>query len=430
MPKFFRWCCFILLVAVCGLGGFILWARSGPTLAPPAIDPVIRLNAAHADVDQACAAAYRRAHEALTAGPSYSTEEREARTPGQPLPEALIAWVEENSEALNHVREATAHEQCWFPLGRNVDGSISLGDVPFSGLSRLLQARAWIAADRRDVGAFAESIELSDRQARHAFDHPVMLWQLRGRGIVSRTQDLVLAPYSWEALTVDDRRVYHERVQHVFAPVPSQQDVILNEIEEMTWHLHTTMPLHSRIFMPPGRLYYEFDRVFSPIVALAGQAIPEQFAGLPALETTIDGLLSAPAPKPSERVGRALVSILVPSTIRDIELHVRTVAHQRGNQTAMAILAHHDAHGTYPVSLDELDDDFTIDPFTGNPFVYHHTEHDFTLYSAGVDRDDDGGRHHAQWGEQKTIGIGTKPPPDGDYVFWPLPEPLPESAPE
>ncbi len=59
-----------------------------------------------------------------------------------------------------------------------------------------------------------------------------------------------------------------------------------------------------------------------------------------------------------------------------------------------------------------------VDPFSGNSLVYKRTRDGFTLYSVGLDQDDDGGRHHPQFGE---FTDGRKH--DGDYVFWP-PVPL------
>ena len=61
------------------------------------------------------------------------------------------------------------------------------------------------------------------------------------------------------------------------------------------------------------------------------------------------------------------------------------------------------------------------DPFSGKPFAYRTTAEGFILYSAGVDRDDDGGRHSRSWGRSRPDNAYDEDwQPDGDYVFWPV----------
>ena len=84
----------------------------------------------------------------------------------------------------------------------------------------------------------------------------------------------------------------------------------------------------------------------------------------------------------------------------------------------------HGRHG----QVDPLDPRDTIDPYTGKQFIYRTTGGGFTLYSAGIDRDDDGGAHHDRFGERGKNDSTGPLPPDGDHVFWPIPDPSPDDG--
>lgn len=58
---------------------------------------------------------------------------------------------------------------------------------------------------------------------------------------------------------------------------------------------------------------------------------------------------------------------------------------------ACQLAEHRLARGSYPTSLDEIGGDDTIDPLTGEPFVYRREGESFALYSIGPDGVDDGG---------------------------------------
>ena len=109
------------------------------------------------------------------------------------------------------------------------------------------------------------------------------------------------------------------------------------------------------------------------------------------------------------------VEMLVPALSRTRILYDRTVATRRATHLLVHLFAYHSEHGRFPRRLDRLEApniaELRIDPFTGQDFVYKRTGKSFTLYSAGHNTTDDGGKHHAKWGQG---GAG------GDFVFWPV----------
>jgi hypothetical protein len=59
-----------------------------------------------------------------------------------------------------------------------------------------------------------------------------------------------------------------------------------------------------------------------------------------------------------------------------------------------------------------------MDPYSNKPLVYKKTENDFTLYSFGLDFDDDGGKTYKQLPGRHSIWPSDDK--DGDAVFWPV----------
>jgi hypothetical protein len=421
--KLGRWLGTGLLLAGCIAGALLLWARSGPTLPLPSEDLAARLNREHAGVSEVPATCYARAYEALGEFPNIVHEPLRGKAePRERLPSAIKQWVKEQASCLELLRQAQEYDRCWFRLDRSADGWLSVEVAILRELCNFLSYRAEAAAESQDLPAFCESIELMDGLARHAFDHPLILYQMMGYGIVESTQDQILKPFAWPGLTSAERAAYRKRISSAFSPPPAECEAMRNEIENTVWQMHQELPWHVRIMCPVGRLYYEYHHALEPFVELASQPVEAQMSGLAELQLELDRRLNFERSKPVERVWRLMAAIKAASWGRRIENRARVVCRQRGNAAVMAIFAHEDAAGSLPTALDGLDGATVIDPLTGEPFIYRLTDDGFILYSVGLDGDDDGGVHHPDWGRQRPTFENPSPEPDGDYVFWPLPE--------
>jgi len=102
---------------------------------------------------------------------------------------------------------------------------------------------------------------------------------------------------------------------------------------------------------------------------------------------------------------------------RTIELYHRIRVSGEALVTTMGLLRFHKDKGVWPASLEELAGAgyiraVPVDPWSGKPLAYRQVGDSFTLYSCGLDFDDDGGVR-SKWGSS---------PEGGDQVFWPVEE--------
>ena len=102
-----------------------------------------------------------------------------------------------------------------------------------------------------------------------------------------------------------------------------------------------------------------------------------------------------------------LMKMLVPNFKRYAQIRARSESTRNGTELALNLLAYRKEHGELPESLSVFGDaSFVTDPLTNQRFAYRRDGDQFTLYSFGLDNEDDGGVHDPQ-GEEE------------DYVIWP-----------
>ncbi|MFQ5807068.1 MAG: hypothetical protein ACE5I3_11530 [Phycisphaerae bacterium] len=407
----------IVLVAALFMA-LLIHLRIGPTGPVPKVDPIVTLNQQHANLAENGAPLYLAAHELYVPAPDedwlrgdvdWSTEA-----------DAITTWLEQNAACIEQTRAAGEIPECWFELSRDADGWVDLPYVSeVKTLMRFWHLRGVLAAERHDLPTLEDTLRTRDNISCHLLQQPFIIPHLIG--IVGKVyvQDFVLKPFTWTELSDEGRAAYFERIKYVFEPPPTAVAAIQTERDEMCWN-----PWYRgdepALFMPLHRFAGELDRYLTPQLKLAAQRPERQLDPENPLRKELHQLHSwTPSlsnPVRSELVGR------IPAFSRALEIRARLVATQRGNQTVAEIFKYRHEHGRLPESLDVLQGEHIIDPYTAKPFLYRVTDEGFTLYSAGIDRDDDGGVHHLRWGRQRGEEGKERPPPDGDYVFWPLPE--------
>lgn len=394
---------------------FFLSLRLGPTGPVPA-NPQATLNAAHADLDENAADLYAAAHAALVGDERAVQKALGEHESNTPLPEIVHEYVAQNAEALEFIRQAALVKDCWFTLALNdpIGTQDYLGDL--RSLARLVSLAGDVAAEDHDWSAVAESVCLGSTLARHVDQNPMLLSRLVALACQSLAIDDMLEPLNWDDFPATERYAYMERVLPTLEPLRPMTEVMRQERDDSVWLYSaatSTVPAPVRFLLPAKRYAGEIDLAMKPYFELLELPVYEQTDPGHTLRQQIETLENQ---TPTMFSVRSFVRTLVASYSRAIELHNRLTAEQRGTRTVLELFRIHVSTGEFPATLDTVTGEFTVDPYSGQPFVYRPAGDSFTLYSLGLDRDDDGGIHAERFGEQFDAD------PDGDHVFWPIPD--------
>ncbi len=103
------------------------------------------------------------------------------------------------------------------------------------------------------------------------------------------------------------------------------------------------------------------------------------------------------------------------------QYYAKEMAQRRGTWLVFGLRRYHDAHGTWPPTLDTISEyvpaEAFVDPTGGEAFVYVHDGHGFRLYSKGLNDLDEGGRDRYVEALDRV---------EDDIWLWPPPVPEPE----
>lgn len=415
----------ILFIGLAGVallfGGALVITRVGPSAPGPSEDPIAKWNRERAALPANADRHYLAALELLAAdAPEDWDGDYEPRIVEL---DDIAAWVDEREDAVEQIRQGVACGACRVEMAwdHGIAGwSESLSN--FRTLTKFLLHRARLAALRGDAERCADSILLADGIARHAMEQPTIISNLVGVACAALTFSEVPRFFAINESNPRAGVEYARRLAELERPLPAYKRACESDKAILCWGMQAQFAAAGwswkQIFMPQSRIFGEIDRAFEPLEQLADQPLAARLDRKHALHVRLDELSEEKVPfyNPS----RTLAKILVPSMARSLELNARAQVIQRGTRTLCAIFEQAGPERRFPESLEFLDGvESVVDPFTGKPFLYRRTAEGFTLYSAGIDRDDDGGTHHGRFGEPR----GDPPTPaDGDYVFWPIPE--------
>jgi hypothetical protein len=409
--------CLLLILPLLGW----LWQQLGPRGPVPTVDPIVRWNAEHAQLEDNAADLYHAAFERLV-GKKHPAWREMHRLPSAPVPPESAAWVEQNQDALELARQAAQRRHCWFVLERNPNGDLNPSHLShMRALAKLLHWRILVAVQQHDAATLVDSATTIDRIARHAHESaPDLVNSVMATSMKAMALDTVLQPMLWPEMSPADRAAYLAGLAPIFEPPPPLTSVLAGKQELDLWMYAAgpAVPWQMRFLAAPARVAGELERYFHPFRELAGVPVEQACDPGNPLVGQVHALENEPITK--WNIPRMFAHILLPSMSRVLFLRARFIAEQRGAHTVLELFAYHDRTGARPDSLEALAGDFKIDPFSGKPFIYCRTDDGFTLYSVGVDRQDNGGRHDPRFGEDRT---------DSDYVIWPIPERQATSAP-
>ncbi len=401
----------VFVLVLVALLGIVSVNRLGRTAAVPTEDPAARLNREHADLPGNAAPIYAQAFEAMV-GTSVGSGGWNGWQRGDPVPPEALDWLEANGPALQFAREAASQPALWFA---SKDWPEIMGQSSkLRSVSLLLLWEGRLASERRDPQRLAECVLALDGMRRQIEMSPWILARLTGLSIASLVQSIVLDPCAWTELDGGSRAAYLECVRPAFDPPAPLTSAIDVETELSVWAFPHAAGAATWL-ITPARYGGELNWYLAPIRELSTLGVEDQADPGHPLWAEYNARIAQAVPV--YRIARGLASITVPSIAESLMLHVRAAAAQRGNKAVAALFTWREQTGEWPEDLRVLEGDFTIDPYSRRPFVYRREGDSFTLYSVGLDRDDDGGQHDSRFGGPR----GSATQPDGDHVFWPLP---------
>lgn len=366
-------------------------------------------------------------------------------------------WLAANREALKLFRQAAAMRECFFPLDEppskgdpRVDSmltSVLLPTLqPHRQLCRALIAegyQAWQKGDRKTLIANAVTVI---RSGQHLDNTPILIQRLVGvnaqvMGYEALREALKLSDnpdQSAQDVLVQLHQVKVSPVRDPFARALLGerlstcdwcQRLFVAGAKPGTWSLYAPFVAGAMSEELKSMLGDEFERFSKDLTKLPAIGFDATLREVNACYDQIEQWSAKPYAAPAGQTDRInkriknnpnpIVRTFVSDMSRARILDDHADAAGRATRLLALMLANYGATGNYPASLDQLKspelEQLKTDPFSGRDFVYKKQAIAFTLYSAGENFKDDGGRHDESW---KT----------GDFVFWPVQQKPPAKA--
>jgi hypothetical protein len=386
----------------------------GPTGDVPALDPVEKINREADGLPVNAGPLYRNAIEVFVPTDEVGPDDLK-RLDELDVRARFEAHLSRNDACLAHIEAATRLSGCLFKVARDDRGIIEPPDIlVLRDVARLLQARLGLGISDRDLQRFERTLAELTRMGEHLTAQPTPFAYLIGLGALGAVQEKLLDPFVWAELSDAERHAYADRTAALCTPPPNLTVVLRFSRDELCW------PTNAEA--RPERIAGEIDRYMAPLLKLADLPVEEQARTDHPVRLE---MLKLWEEKPSSRdVIRNLAAERIPllrKLVNCIDLRARVIAVQRGNLTAASIHQFKHANGEWPADLSPFGP-LAVDIYCGQPLAYSISGDSFLLYSRGLDCDDDGGRHDGRFGGSpyKRGDVHPAPPPDGDYVFWPL----------
>jgi hypothetical protein len=397
---------------------------------------------ANYDPNENAAFDYEKAYEAFVEMPEVIKENKRL-WPGDLKDnelDTLRNWIASNSETLCHLQEAIGKPYYWIERNSQ-DGTFRGMDCPelpvFRDCAELVLLQGKLKAYEGDVEGGLETILDSHKIGLHLSNKVLLVEHLVGMAACNkafRAAFLILDRTEVEAETlanfqgqleepleqierlnfINGERIYFlDAVQRVFSDNgKGDGKLIPAKLVKYQKEWGDSISLLKAILIcmnHPGR--GETLELSEKLYKEAGEVLNETPWELHQREMSY-----------YEHLGEIiknnyLLSYSPPAFGLALELCLRGKALGEALETVVALLRHKADIGKFPESLEELVrgnyiSKLPIDPYGPSTLVYRRTNGNFTLYSRGVDFEDDGGTY-SNWGK---YGGG------GDQVFWPVEE--------
>lgn len=423
----------LVLVAI----GFVWLHIGGPRSHEFEQDPVAYYDALYAAAGENAAPYYEAAAEIFVDDHNcrWSVEDLFSDAWDEYTWAEAADWFELNQSCVALLLKATSVEPCRLRVVPDEKNGLLLTRpraTPYRSMGHLLALDARVACERWGLYAYAARVVALDTMGRHRMEQHDVIDALVGMALATFAHDLAVAPLARGMVPGEQIPSYTQEFGPLFRPLPSMRAGYEGEYREWGRVFCGAIPegiegWWAAVVMPPARIQGELARRRDRWVRWSELPPEQQFD--PA-NKTYQALLERDDSDPSSYNPLNWMTFVVDaldmrSSSWAQEWWVQAVTRQRASGLILAAHEHRAETGTWPVRLDELacrmEPVFLSDPVSGKAFGYRTTEEGFILYSVGVDRDDDGGRHSRSWGRYPPDDVDDENwQPDGDYVFWPV----------
>jgi hypothetical protein len=348
---------------------------------------------------------------------------------------ALKKWLQQNAAAFDELKKGAEKPHCWFRYEGGSRWEVTPAHLLNARrLADALGRRARVKAARGQLKDAFSDLGTGYRYGMHWSGARTVFEQLAGITITAISnsaarhildnmdtpaEQLKQLQQQLEKLTAEyphtidftiERAVMYDRAQGLFidhnSGLPRISQAQLDKMKDML-KLSEQQIQDLRQVDGPGTLMVA-DNVYDYFGEAAGKTPWQLHNEKQNIKEAVQELTR----------GNPLVPIFLPAADRVIELSWRSKAATDALITTLAVLRYKADKGQLPDKLAQLVpkgylEKLPMDPYSDKPLVYKKTGASFTLYSLGVDFDDDSGAR-SNWGE------GQK---GGDRTFWPVERP-------
>jgi len=337
---------------------------------------------------------YQKAIELLIKKPADLTISTRSWLKEQPTQQQALLrkWVQDNSSALEQLQLGSQKSYCWFMQTDQKPQTEMPRLTPIRELAMALQARAMLQAEDGGVSGAVNDIVTLYRSGAHIAAGPKLLIEkLVGISIKALSIRAAFNILDGKMIDTDSMKNLQNQLEQLSANYSEPFDV-RGEKVYMQGQIETDPQYHAfKPYLKNALEYYDTTSAKTP------------------WQIHTEPVQSPPSDNP-----------LTTDMTKIIEIEYRSRTDTQALITTLALMRYKSDKGAYPAALPELVragyiKELPTDPFSNNPLVYRQTRESFTLYSFGVDYDDDGGDM-----ARDSKGNVRMWADEGDAVFWPV----------
>jgi hypothetical protein len=348
---------------------------------------------------------------------------------------ALKKWLQQNSPAFDELKKGAEKPHCWFKYEGGSRWEIT--PVHLLNARRLADAfcrRARVKAARGQFKDAFSDLGMCYRYGMQWSGAGTVFEQLAGITIVAISNSAALHILDNANAPVEQLKEFQRQLEKLTAEYPHTIDFTIERVimydraQGLFTDYSTGLPRISQgqLDKMKGMLklseqqMQDLKQVDGPNTLKVADKVYDYFGRAAGKTPSQLRKEKQNVKETAQQITKAnpLVPIFLPAADHLIELSWRSKAATDALITTLAVLRYKTDKGKLPDKLDLLVSkgylkQLPMDPYSDKPLVYKKTCDNFTLYSLGVDFNDDSGAR-SNWGE------GQK---GGDRTFWPIERP-------